>query len=123
MQRRTFPYNAREQRAAARPSGGFSLVELLIVIAIIVVLIALLLPAISMGRAKARQAKCSSQLTQIYKGMTQARTKLPDVAFSTDWPNKLRPYLEQETQVYVCPDLATSGNASYGFIRLKCAPG
>lgn len=115
MHFRGFPFNSRQQRrAAVRHAGGFSLVELLIVIAIIVVLIALLLPAIGMARAKARQAKCSSQLTQIYKGLMQARTKLPQVVLSTDWPGKLRPYLEQETQIYACPDQGSSISASYG---------
>ena len=44
---------------------GFSLVELLVVIAIIAVLVALLLPAVQSARESARRAQCKSNLKQI----------------------------------------------------------
>lgn len=44
---------------------GFTLVELLVVIAIIGVLVALLLPAIQAAREAARRSQCKSQLKQI----------------------------------------------------------
>lgn len=93
---------------------GFSLVELLIVIAVIVILIALLLPAIGMGRAKARQAKCTSNQTQIFNAFTQAKTKIPSPFPSGAWPEKLRPYVEQQIEVYVCPDNMIPSSPSYG---------
>ena len=49
--------------------SGFTLIELLVVIAIIALLLGILLPALSKARAKARQVKDSTQLSQIHKSM------------------------------------------------------
>jgi hypothetical protein len=90
-------------------------VELLIVIAVIVILIALLLPAVGMARAKARQAQCSSNLSQIYKAWIQAKEKIPGGVPAASWPAKLQPYVEQVAKVYICPDnVGTGGGSSYG---------
>ena len=51
--------------AADRANRGFSLTELLVVVAVIAILGAILFPVFVQARAKARQAACASNLAQI----------------------------------------------------------
>jgi prepilin-type N-terminal cleavage/methylation domain-containing protein/prepilin-type processing-associated H-X9-DG protein len=56
--------------------SGFTLIEMLVVIAIIAVLAAILFPVLSKARAKARQATCASNLKQLAMAVEM---------YSADW--------------------------------------
>ncbi|MEI6239402.1 MAG: DUF1559 domain-containing protein [Planctomycetia bacterium] len=75
---------AREQRDHARP--GFTLVELLVVIAIIGVLIGLLLPAVQSARESSRRSSCQSNVRQIglaFQTCQDAKRWFPAACYTT----------------------------------------
>ncbi len=83
--------------------SGFSLIELLVVIAIIVLLIALLFPAIQRVRAAADRMICSSNLRQLaiashHYHLDYGRFPAAAVAFprARSWAVDLLPYIEED---------------------------
>ena len=87
----------------ARLRYGFTLVELLVVLAIIGILAGLLLPAIQSAREAARRNQCVNHLKQWGVAMHlyhDAQGQLPEGARSNPrhtWVMKLWPYIEQST--------------------------
>lgn len=103
-----------------RALKGFTIVELLVVVAIIGVLVALLLPAVQAARASARRLQCASNMRQLGLGVHQFVDvnrgrwpqlaghveQLPDAMNQEDlsWIETLKPFTENVDELRLCPE-------------------
>jgi prepilin-type N-terminal cleavage/methylation domain-containing protein/prepilin-type processing-associated H-X9-DG protein len=101
------------------PRRGFTLIEMLVVIAILVVLAAILLPVLIGAREVARQTHCASNLQQIGRalesyvddhdgcyppGQVQPRARDDEKDEGVgDWEDAIQPYVKNDP-LYRCPD-------------------
>ena len=93
----------------------FTLIELLIVIAIIAILAGLLMPALNQARAKARSTSCKSNLKNIgtfvhmyydeHKAYPAVNTmpSVGDDGFLPSMPEILESYTSKKDRIYRCP--------------------
>jgi len=98
--------SSRNGAREGRPTRGFTLIEVLVVVAVIGLLVALLLPAVQGAREAARRAQCANNLKQLglaVQGYCDANGALPPAAAtgpvgSNNFSMKARvlPFLEQQ---------------------------
>lgn len=114
------------RRWQSRKLDGFSLVELLVVIALITLLIALLMPALAAAREAGERVQCLAILGQIgraqwsyasdwreYPWQMQGRPSDTSPAFVPSWFNMASPYIDVQT-IALCPTLRRYGAPWYG---------
>jgi prepilin-type N-terminal cleavage/methylation domain-containing protein len=98
---------------AARPGHrGFTLVELLTVIAIIAILAGLLFPVLATAREQARKGTCSSNIQQIIQALKMYKDDwrvYPEALYAIQYPNgpietRLYPEYVKDRGAFNCPN-------------------
>ncbi len=88
--------------------NGFTLVEMMVVVAVIILLVSILLPSFNAVYAIARQAQCAKNLNQIRVAIASmgARNEIShtgELAVS-GWRSQLETYLSNSLEVMICPE-------------------
>jgi prepilin-type N-terminal cleavage/methylation domain-containing protein/prepilin-type processing-associated H-X9-DG protein len=115
------------------PVAGFTLVEMLVVIAIIAILIALTVPVVNSIQERGRTTACASNLRQIgtallafagehdgdfpVAGGVIPHGQKDPMTGQASWTEQIEPYMGTSTKVYVCPSSSRQipQNAQYSY--------
>jgi prepilin-type processing-associated H-X9-DG protein len=91
----------------SKRTAGFTVTEILVVVAIIILLSALLLPVFARVREDNRRATCTNNLKQIYSGLQQY-IQDHDAAYPKEinWIQAIHPYIKSE-DIFDCPSQTT----------------
>jgi len=93
-------------------AGGFTLIEMLVVISIISILAGQLLPSLSTAREKGRQANCINNLKQFSLAIEMYSQDFKDYP---PWLSSLYPdYLSHNKTIFVCITDRDRGNIGHG---------
>ena len=122
----------RTQGSAKGRRTAFTLVELLVVVAIIAILAAILFPVFTRARQKANQTTCTSNLKQLGAAVAQYTQDNDEDEPISEYMNgtcaetaqaSLMPYLKS-TQLLVCPGSTASFNLAYimGILSINACP-
>ncbi|MDF3128456.1 type II secretion system protein [Kiritimatiellaeota bacterium B1221] len=92
----------------ARMKRGFTLIEMLVVIAILALLISLVVPAVSKSLKRGQELGCLSNLRQLGQALvmyaSDHKSQLPKYQDANGyWDEKVEKYLGDEAGVFVCP--------------------
>ncbi len=113
-----------------RLTSAFTLIELVVVIAIISILAAILFPVFASAREKARQTTCASNLKQLGLGMLQyaqdydeyvpCGTGTSGTLLGCGWIGQVYPYIKS-VAVFQCPD--QTGRPNVAAVKPAVYPG
>src|SRR5579862_4338724 len=91
---------------SASSRSGVSLIEILVVIAIIGVLLGLILPAVHTAREASYRVQCASNLSQIgkaYHSYLEANgMRASSFRGDAGWMNRLLPLLDKDQKYFFC---------------------
>ena len=97
---------------------AFTLIELMVVIAVIITLAGLLMPAFRRAHRLAERTKCANNLKQIgialhlYAADNNGMFPLSNSAKRTGWGTAILPYLDNDQSVFDCPAVSGVGDAT-----------
>jgi len=95
----------RKDSQMSRKQTGFTLIEVLVVVAIIALLISILLPAIRQARESARASVCGHQQKQLGQAgaMWMTEVKKEVVPVHRGWAPQLVRVMKGQTELFKCP--------------------